>query len=588
MFGRFNLLFFLGILFSTSLLHAIDYDAEIQLEQKPAYADRSIISSLKKSSSTFQLQKSPPLTFSSLKRRAEGDIENLQKVLKANGFLSAKIRLKTQFEQVRAKVIFEVQLGPKFTFDSVQIVGTSDSQEILDELEKIGIKKGQPFNAECLEDGNHVITSLLKNKGYPLSKIIQRTLLADRKHANIDVTFSIFTGPKCTFGPVYYSGNTSIQPSYFSPICPWKEGELFSEKLVEEMQKRLEKSGLFKSVSVKEGFVTDTKIPIEIYVEESPRRTIGAGLCYTTTYGPGIGAQWRHRNYFGNGERIEFRADLWRQNRYASLSYTIPNFKEYQQNLIYLAEYNFQTTISYQSSSVAMSALMENRLAHNVDFIRGGQIERLKSHGFDGNHLFRLGKIPFQIKWTSANSLLDPTHGAQINCKVTPTFQVADKPYPYLIHLTSGTLYRSYLNNALTLAAKAQVGNIFGESEHVIPLPDRFFGGSDSSLRGYKTYSVAPLTKHGIPMGGRSILTGTLEARIRTTTPLGWVLFYDVGNVYHFWFPTLGTPLLHSTGIGVRYNTPIGPMRLDVAFPLNRRHSIDPLFQIYFSIGQAF
>jgi translocation and assembly module TamA len=141
----------------------------------------------------------------------------------------------------------------------------------------------------------------------------------------------------------------------------------------------------------------------------------------------------------------------------------------------------------------------------------------------------------------------------------------------------------------VTFAARVGIGNIIGASNHAIPLPDRFFGGSQNSLRGYKTGSVSPLNSQGKPIGGRSMITGSLEVRTRTQRGLGWVAFYDVGNVYHRVVPHAERhPLFDSVGVGIRYATPIGPLRLDIGFPLKRRPHIDPLFQLYFSIGQAF
>ena len=317
-------------------------------------------------------------------------------------------------------------------------------------------------------------------------------------------------------------------------------------------------------------------------------RTIGAGINYTTTYGPGISGLWSHRNLNGLGTRLDLKATLWRHNRLALIRYTIPNFLKYRQNLIYLLQYEYTTTISYVSTSVKASALLDTKYSDNVEFVRGAEVERLRSNGFDGNHLFRLGKLPLQLRFSTANNLLDPTYGLAVNCRLVPSFQAEGNPYPYLIHTTSLALYNSCFNDKLTFAVKGLLGNIFGEAENAIPLPDRFFGGSDNAFRGYKTLSVAPLNKDRIPVGGRSILTGTVEARIRTSSPLGWVLFYDVGNVYRNYLPQPERRYFHSVGLGIRYNTPIGPVRLDIGFPLNRRDKIDPPFQIYFSIGQSF
>jgi translocation and assembly module TamA len=140
----------------------------------------------------------------------------------------------------------------------------------------------------------------------------------------------------------------------------------------------------------------------------------------------------------------------------------------------------------------------------------------------------------------------------------------------------------------MTLASKLTLGNIFGAAQHTIPTPDRFFSGTENTLRGYRYLTVSPLNKHDKPIGGRSLLAASIETRFRTDSGFGWALFYDVGNVYSANFPVIDHGFLQSTGAGIRYATPLGPLRLDVAIPLNRRHKIDPHFQIYFSIGQSF
>ena len=135
---------------------------------------------------------------------------------------------------------------------------------------------------------------------------------------------------------------------------------------------------------------------------------------------------------------------------------------------------------------------------------------------------------------------------------------------------------------------KGVYGSILGSKPNKIPLPDRFYGGNDTILRGYKTGTISPRNKKGEFIGGDSLLAGSVEMRLRQQKGLGWVLFYDLGNSYKKRYPTDNLHLLHSVGAGVRYATPIGPLRFDIAFPLNRRHKVDSLFQMYFSIGQAF
>lgn len=136
-------------------------------------------------------------------------------------------------------------------------------------------------------------------------------------------------------------------------------------------------------------------------------------------------------------------------------------------------------------------------------------------------------------------------------------------------------------------AVKLMAGSIFGASGHEIPPPERFYAGSESTLRGYRYLTVSPLKHDNKPIGGRSMLVYSMELRNRIGKDFGLVFFYDIGNVYENALPDFKEKLRQSAGLGIRYYTPIGPIRLDAAVPLNKRH-IDNNLEVYFSIGQSF
>lgn len=138
------------------------------------------------------------------------------------------------------------------------------------------------------------------------------------------------------------------------------------------------------------------------------------------------------------------------------------------------------------------------------------------------------------------------------------------------------------------LAAKVNLATIQGAGRHTIPPSERLYAGSESTLRGYNYYTVSPLDKKDDPIGGRSLMIYTVEGRWRASEKWGGVLFYDVGNVYSSPLPQFDKKMLQSVGIGIRYYTPVGPLRLDIAYPLKRRKHVDNSFQVYFSVGQSF
>ncbi|HXF29307.1 MAG TPA: BamA/TamA family outer membrane protein, partial [Chlamydiales bacterium] len=265
-----------------------------------------------------------------------------------------------------------------------------------------------------------------------------------------------------------------------------------------------------------------------------------------------------------------------------------PHFHRYYQDRIWLVEFDRQKTLPFFSQTTSGSVMIERHLSESKEFFWGLKLQSLHSQSVEGHHIYSLIKVPTCAKLSSAENLADPEKGLATTIRLTPSWQSFHPQFFYLNHTTSLIAYYPILRHKFTLAVKGTLGNIIGASEHTIPMPDRFFAGSENNLRGYRYLSVAPLNKNHKPIGGRSLLTGSLEARLRTESGLGWVLFYDVGRVYSSNFPNLDLKFLQSVGIGVRYSTPIGPLRLDIGLPLHRRKKIDSPFQIYFSIGQAF
>jgi translocation and assembly module TamA len=201
---------------------------------------------------------------------------------------------------------------------------------------------------------------------------------------------------------------------------------------------------------------------------------------------------------------------------------------------------------------------------------------------------FNLLSLPLNLDWNTRNDLLNPIQGGYLNAQIEPYYDT----YGSDLRFTKGLLsYQRYFhvssNPNFILAMRGSIGAMEGAERDDIPADIRFYAGGGGSIRGYPYQSVGPI-QDGIPIGGRSLFGLSTELRTKISEPFGLVFFIDGGNAFETAMPDVDQSLYWGTGIGLRYFTAIGPLRMDVGFPLTRRESMDDSFQIYVSIGQAF
>jgi translocation and assembly module TamA len=591
---RISLFLWVFILFPCISLFAVDtYQVEFHGVMK-----KETETLLRSASQLINLQELPPESSAALQRRANGDIPNFIKVLHSLAYFNAKVDIKISFESMPVLVIVEIETGPIYPFKEFKIINDSEEEYSnpcpIDTLELIdvGIILNRPALPSDIIDAESTILEILGDKGYPLSEITRREVIADQATKTVSVTLHVKSGPVCYFGSTEIEGNKKVKDIFFFRKIAWDEGDIYDPRKVEETQDAFEAAGLFNSISITHADEVEERnfLPIKIEINEAKSRSIGFGLGFATERGAGGTAEWENRNMRGVGEKLSFKANLWQQEQEGTLSYLIPDFKIRGQDLLFLAEAEHNHTKGFTDSSISLSSILERQLNANTRLSYGGMYKRLKDTRSDNSREYNLLKAPFQIRWSNANNLLDPTEGQAINLKIIPSLQFVPPTFGYCINTFTTSLYYPLLKDSSCIfAGKLALGSIIGAKRHAIPPSERFYAGSESTLRGYHYFSVSPLDHdHNKPLGGRSLMVYSLELRMRTSETLGWVVFYDIGNVYATTFPQFDKKVLQSLGVGFRYHTPVGPIRLDLAIPLSPRRHIDANYQIYLSIGQAF
>lgn len=256
--------------------------------------------------------------------------------------------------------------------------------------------------------------------------------------------------------------------------------------------------------------------------------------------------------------------------------------------MIAQAEAAHEDIYAYSIRSYSLMDRFERILSPHLRGSLGLRGDRLYVTASVHNGNYWLLQLPLYLRLSSANDLLNPTRGATLEYTTTPAFNSADVNNFYLTQNLMGSTYWALdSKEKVVLAQKVTLGMICSNGIDAIPLSNRFLGGTEEDLRGYRYKSVSPLEHHK-PIGGRSAVYYSFETRLRATRVLGLVPFFDIGNVYLTEYPTLKGKWLKSVGLGFRFFTFMGPFRVDLALPLDRRPGIDPHYKILASIGQMF
>jgi translocation and assembly module TamA len=431
--------------------------------------------------------------------------------------------------------------------------------------------------------------------GYPFAKMDNRRVEIDRGTQTMDVTYTLDPGPVMRFGPVMISGLERLNPAYVEGRVRWRGGEIYDESKVEDTRRALIETGLFSTVQI-----TPTADPehlgearMTIEATERVHRTIGAGLVYNTSQGVGARAFWENRNLFGNAENLRLSAEVGQQIDVFRANFRRPDFLAIDQDFLATAEIANDTPVAYNSRRALATAGIERRLDR---WLTGGlsllaekaNVTQLANVPGMGTQRYELAGLPAYIKLDQTDNLLNPTTGYRAQLSVTPARTFSGSRLTFATNLLAGSTYWALGDEQRTvLAGKLALGSLDGAPLFQLPADQRIYAGGGGSIRPYGWQLAGPLAPNKDPIGGRSSLVVNLEARIKITETIGIVPFVDAGSYYESPVPQLGRTLLYGVGIGARYYTAFGPLRLDLATPLHKRSSDSPI-QVYISLGQAF
>ncbi len=551
-------------------------------------------SALEANSQLLLLKSEPPSSRAALRRRVAGDLDVLRSVLRAEGYYGGTVAAVTDEEAEPAAVRLSVSPGPLYrvrSFDISYAGDRADAEALPTLAGAFGFVPDMPGrSADIVAVGDALLESLAQT-GRPQAVVADRRAVVDHDATAITVRLQVDPGPAARFGPLLIAGLTDVEEDYVRQILDWPEGETYDKRELDKARRTLAATNLFRSVHIAPAATVtpDGTLPVSAELTESKHRTIAAGINFSTAEGFGGELSWEHRNLAGRQERLRLSAEASEFRQEGIADFRKPQFLQRDLTLRLNLTARFQQTDAYDEQTASTIVGLEKRFR---EFWTAGasvsmEYSRIDEDGIEST--YALIGVPLTASRDDIDNLLDPRRGTRLQIAVTPYFATIENDVSFTVFELTGSAYHGIgKERRLVPALRTRFGSIAGADTLDIPITKRFFSGGGGSVRGYEFQKVGPLASDGDPIGGRSVLEAGFELRWQATEKIGLVPFVEGGNVYDEPTPDFSEDLLWAAGLGFRYFTIAGPIRLDVAFPVNKRDGIDDDYQFYVSLGQAF
>jgi outer membrane protein assembly complex protein YaeT len=461
---------------------------------------------------------------------------------------------------------------------------------------KLPIHRGDIFDQQAYQAGQQILRLFFVNGGYARTKATRRAQV-DVIRDTASIFYTVQVGSKAYFGKTRLRGNKKVAARIITRELAYQEGEEYSNQKIDESRTRLLNLHLFTAVTFNPNLESAAReIPVDLNVRERPQRDISIGGGYSTQDDFGGQIQWNDYNWFGGGRQMSVVLRYANINSYASASLRQPYFLG-QRDLegtitAVLQQENEQTfTLNSQAVMPQLTWHLTEQLHGTIGYrLMYAQLNNVSSTVIDALHGFRRkgfvsGPLASLI-WNTSDDQYYPTRGSVVTVLAEQGGTIWGGDYKYYRATLEDRNYTTIAKNTV-LATRLKFGlaESLGTTQDY-PLFLRFFPGGEGSVRGYGRWRLGPLSVSNDPIGGLSLFEGSVELRHPIYKKLAGAAFVDFGqttvDTYHF-----PTPLRFGFGPAVMYQTPIGPLRLDLGIPSQAPRG-DPWWQIYFSIGNFF
>jgi outer membrane protein assembly complex protein YaeT len=573
----------------------------------------------------------------------EADIKRIVAFYRDRGFPDARVTsfdAKLSTDQSSVDLVVRISEGEPIRVERIELVGfdvlPERARRFLDA--RMPLKPGQPADRALLQASREAALDRLKDNGYPYATVRMTETTGSNERSWI-VQLLAEPGILAQYGPIEITGNSSVDDDVVRRQLSFRPGEIYRQSRLLESQRKLYALEVFDFANVqpvREGAEQPQAIPTRITVTEGKHRRLNFGVGYGSEERARVQADWRHVNFFGGARTAGVLGRYSSLDRGVKLNFTEPYFfsprytfslgGQYWHNdepAFKLDNVGGRITVSRQFTR-AGAAGFRTRAANTLSFTYANEWESstvseetladptlrddLIALGIDPNSGESTGQrssISLDAARNTTGNVLDARRGYLAALHVEQAGRWLGGDYNYYEFTAEGRYYHTVANRAV-LAVRARIGsidplnhNITGPDEPAleigVPYHKRYFLGGATNLRGWGRFEVAPLSGEGLPNGGHAFFDFSTEVRVPIWGKLGGVIFLDGGNVWTNPWDFNANDLYYDVGPGLRYTTPIGPIRVDFGYQLKRIPGLqvngepEPRrYRFHFSIGQAF
>ena len=513
--------------------------------------------------------------------------------IKVNGVEAANIAPLAAPDRIDT-IAITVDPGPLFTFGVAEVAPLAPDTELPD-----GFAPGKDAEADMIRQAATRAQEAWREQGFAKVNVAGQQIVARHTENLLDATVTIAPGPQLTFGPLTVTGNVDVRTSAILRIAGLPTGEVYSPEEMTQVTRRLRQTGAFDSVTLTEAaeIGPGNTLPISAAVVESKPRRIGVGIEYSTVEGIRTTAYWMHRNFFGGAENLRFDAEVagigggtGGMDYTLSTALKIPAIYGADTDLTATAQISRMDEPDYLIDSASTEVLVNRLITNDLEVEAGFGLLTAREESALGTRNYTLLTAPLSAAYDKRDVETNAKNGYYIKATATPFLSIAGGSSGARAYLDGRGYYSFGADDRFTLAARGQVGTLIGADQTDAPADFLFYSGGSGTVRGegYKSLGVDQVVNgEVVTTGGTSYAGVQLEARVDVTKSIGVVGFYDYGYVGATPTPLQDGADQSGVGIGIRYNTGIGPIRLDVGTPASGRDQFKSV-EVYIGIGQAF